>query len=51
VRAVGAADGGGGGTGSIRLGWLSGDLSQNRVVTLADKGIVNARLTRALPPP
>ena len=82
VSSVSAADGGTGGSGSIRLGYLLGDVDQNRVVSsadlvlvnaqvaqfvtaanylkdvnisntmsLADKGIVNTRLTKALPGP
>jgi hypothetical protein len=82
VSGVASADGGTGGSGSVRLGFLLGDVSQNRVVTLsdlgqvnaqvaqfvtganylkdvnasgtlslADKGITNTQITRALPPP
>ena len=77
-----STDGGTGGTGSIRVGLLFGDVNQSRAVsiadlglvnqqlaqpvtaanylkdinvtgtlTLADKGITNANLTHALPPP
>jgi len=43
---VSAADGGAGGTGSIRVGFLLGDVSQNRVVTLSDLGQVNAQVAQ-----
>ena len=43
---VASADGGTGGTGSVRIGFLAGDVSQNRVVTVADLGLVNAVLAR-----
>jgi Bacterial Ig-like domain (group 3) len=43
---VKAADGGTGGTGKVRLGFLVGDVSQNRVITLADAGLVNAALAQ-----
>ncbi|PWT89087.1 MAG: hypothetical protein C5B56_07735, partial [Proteobacteria bacterium] len=39
-------DGGSGGSGSVRVGFLLGDVSQNRVVTLADLGLVNAQLSQ-----
>jgi hypothetical protein len=82
VTNVTAAGGGSGGAGSVRLGFLLGDVSQNRVVsvsdlaqvnaqiaqavtssnylkdvnatgtlTVADKGIANTQITKALPPP
>jgi hypothetical protein len=35
-----------GGSGSIRLGFLVGDVNQNRVVTVADLGLVNAQLAQ-----
>ena len=37
-----------GGSGSIRLGFLVGDVSQNRVVTVADLGLVNAQLAQVV---
>ena len=37
-----------GGSGSIRLGFLVGDVNQNRVVTLADLGLVNAQLAQVV---
>ena len=46
VSAVAAADGGTGGSGSIRIGFLAGDVNQNRVVTLSDLGLVNAQLSQ-----
>jgi hypothetical protein len=82
VSNVTSSDGGTGGTGSIRVGFLLGDVNQNRVVTgtdlgladdqiaqfvtaanylmdvnatgtltVADKAIVNAQLTKSLPAP
>ena len=41
-----AGDGGTGGSGSVRLGFLLGDVSQNRVVTLSDLGLVNAQVAQ-----
>jgi hypothetical protein len=41
-----ATDGGAGGTGSIRTGFLLGDVNQSRVVTVADLGLVNAQLSQ-----
>jgi hypothetical protein len=35
-----------GGTGSVRVGFLAGDVNQNRVVTLADLAQVNAQLSQ-----
>jgi hypothetical protein len=34
------------GCASVRLGFLAGDVNQNRVVTLADLGLVNAQLAQ-----
>ena len=39
---------GGAGGGSVRLGFLVGDVNQNRVVTVADLGLVNAQLAQAV---
>ena len=43
---VASTDGGSGGNGSVRVGYLAGDVNQNRVVTLADLGLVNAVLAQ-----
>jgi hypothetical protein len=43
---VAAADGSSGGSGSVRIGFLLGDVSQNRVVTLSDLGQVNAQVAQ-----
>ena len=40
-----ASDGGSGG-GTIRIGFLVADVNQNRVVSLADLGLVNALLSQ-----
>ncbi len=48
LGAVGSTDGGTGGTGSVRLGFLAGDVNQSRVVTLTDVGQVNAQLAQAV---
>jgi hypothetical protein len=48
VSSVVAADGGSGGTGTGRVGYLAGDVNQNRVVTLADLGFVNAQLAQSV---
>jgi hypothetical protein len=45
---VTAVDGGSGGGGSVRVGFLAGDASQNRVVTLADVAVVNSQLAQAV---
>jgi hypothetical protein len=45
---VASSDGGTGGSGSVRVGFLAGDVSQNRVVTLADLGLVNAQLAQSV---
>jgi hypothetical protein len=37
-----------GGNASLRLGFLRGDVNQNRVVSVADLGLVNAQLTQAV---
>jgi len=46
VTNVAAADGGTGGIGAVRIGFLAGDVSQNRVVTLSDLGQVNAQVAQ-----
>ena len=43
---VTSADGGIGGTGSVRLGFLAGDVNQTRVLSIADLGLVNAQLSQ-----
>jgi hypothetical protein len=44
---VASTDGGSGGSGSARIGFLAGDVNQNRVVTVSDMGLlVNAQLTK-----
>jgi hypothetical protein len=43
---VASTDGGTGGSGSVRIGFLLGDVNQNRVVTVADLGLVNAQLAQ-----
>ena len=45
-----AQDGGTGGTGSVRIGFLMGDVNGNRVVTLADRLRLNAQLTQDVTP-
>jgi hypothetical protein len=46
VSNVAAADGGTGGSGAGRIGYLAGDVNQNRVVSVADLGLVNAQLAQ-----
>jgi hypothetical protein len=43
---VSAADGGTGASGSVRLGFLLGDVNQSRVVSVGDLGLVNAQLAQ-----
>lgn len=43
-----AADGGTGGGGSVRIGFLFGDANQSRQVTVADVGVVNAALLKPM---
>ena len=43
---VASSDGGIGGTGSVRVGFLLGDVNQSRVVSIADLGLVNAQLSQ-----
>jgi hypothetical protein len=45
---VGSPDGSTGGSASVRLGFLVGDVNQNRVVTLSDLGLVNAELAQSV---
>jgi hypothetical protein len=46
VGNVSTAGGGTGGSGSVRIGFLAGDVNQTRVVTLSDLGLVNAQLAQ-----
>jgi hypothetical protein len=46
LSSVASADGATGGSGSVRVGFLVGDVSQNRVVTVSDVGQVNAVLAQ-----
>ncbi len=46
LSGVGSTDGGTGGTGVARAGFLVGDVNQNRVISVADLGLVNAQLTQ-----
>jgi uncharacterized protein (TIGR03118 family) len=43
---VASTDGGTGGSGSVRVGYLVGDVNQNRVVAVSDLGLVNAQLAQ-----
>jgi hypothetical protein len=43
---VTATDGGTGGAGGVRIGFIAGDVNQSRVVTLSDVGLVNALLAQ-----
>jgi hypothetical protein len=43
---VASADGGSGGSGAARIGFLFGDVNANRVVSVADLGLVNAQLAQ-----
>jgi len=45
---VAAADGGSGGAGSVRVGFLAGDVNGSRVVTLSDLLTVNAVLAQTV---
>jgi hypothetical protein len=46
VSGVTSADGGTGGTGSVRVGYLVGDVNQSRVVSVGDLGLVNSQLAQ-----
>ena len=48
VSDVAAADGGIGGSGSVRVGFLLGDVNQNRVVTVSDLAQVNAQIAQGV---
>ena len=43
---VTSTDGGVGGSASVRVGFLAGDVNQSRVVSVADLGLVNAQLAQ-----
>ncbi len=43
---VASSDGGSGGSGSVRVGFLVGDVNQNRVVALSDLALVNVQLAQ-----
>ena len=43
---VASSDGGTGGSGSARVGFLLGDVNQSRAVSVADLGLVNAQLSQ-----
>jgi hypothetical protein len=45
---VASSDGGTGGSGSVRVGFLLGDANQTRVVSVADLGLVNAQLAQSV---
>ena len=45
---VASTDGGIGGTGEVRVGFLLGDVNQSRVVSIADLGIVNSVLAQVV---
>ncbi len=46
LSSVSSTDGGSGGTGVARVGYLAGDISGNRVVTLSDVAQINAQLAQ-----
>jgi subtilisin-like proprotein convertase family protein len=48
VSGVGGVDGSSGGSGSVRVGFLEGDVNQTRVVSVADLGLVNAQLSQVV---
>ena len=48
LSAVASADGGVGGTGSVRMGLLVGDVTGNRVASVADLGLVKAQLAQTV---
>jgi hypothetical protein len=43
-----ASSGGGIASGSVRVGFLLGDVNQSRVVSIADLGLVNAQLAQVV---
>ena len=46
LTSVAGVDGSTGGTGSVRIGFLLGDVNGSRAVSLADVGLVNAELSQ-----
>jgi hypothetical protein len=50
VSNVASSDAGTGGVGTVRLGFLTGDVNQSGVATIADLGLVNAQLAQPLVP-
>ena len=48
MSAVVAVDGGTGGVGSTRVGFLYGDVNGTRIVAVSDKGLVNAQLGQSV---
>ena len=46
LTSVGSTDGGTGGIGEARVGFLEGDVNQSHAVTVADLGLVNAQLAQ-----
>ena len=48
LTSVASTDGGTGGSGSVRIGFLVGDVNQNRVVTVSDLSLVNAQLAQSV---
>src|ERR1019366_2611299 len=50
LSSVSSTDGGTGGTGVARVGFLLADVNQNRVVSLADLVLINAQLAKLVGP-
>jgi hypothetical protein len=48
LTSVSSVDGGTGGSGSVRVGFLLADVNQNRVISVADVGLVNAQLAQTV---
>jgi hypothetical protein len=48
LTGIASADGGADGSATVRVGFLAGDVNQNRVVTVADLGLVNAQLAQVV---
>jgi hypothetical protein len=46
LTSVASTDGGTGGSASVRVGFLLGDVNQSRVISVADLGLVNAQLAQ-----